>query len=106
LAVLGKGEEQRYELQQQNDQLAFDNKQLRFNERYDLHELRRTYTPHLFRMVVGWLVFVGIIVTSSAAGWSKITDAVLIALITTTTANVIGMFLIAARWLFPTKPKK
>jgi hypothetical protein len=33
----------------------------------------------------------------------ELSDAVLIALITTTTVNVLGLFYIVARWLFPSK---
>ena len=32
-----------------------------------------------------------------------VSDAVIIALITTTTINVLGLFYIVARWLFPQK---
>lgn len=102
---LADKEEARNELKEERDKLKFDLEQQKFNERYDLHELRRTYTPYLFYMTVAWLVFVAILVSLSAAGFSKLTDPVLIALITTTTANVVGLFVIAARWLFPSKNK-
>jgi hypothetical protein len=103
---LAEKEEERDAFKKERDKLRFNLEEQKFNERYDLHELRRTYTPYLFYMTVGWLVFVALLVTASSIGWSHLTDAVLIALITTTTTNVIGMFLIAARWLFPSKGQK
>lgn len=102
---LAEKEEERDQEKKRADDLAYDLAQLKFNERYDLHELRRTYTPYLFYMTVGWLGFVAALVTLNAFGLANLSDAVLVALITTTTANVIGMFLVAARWLFPSKNK-
>lgn len=105
LDQLAEKEEERDLFRVERDKLAFDLEQQKFNERFDLHELRRTYTPYLFYMTVGWLIFVAALVIASAAGWSRLTELVLIALITTTTTNIIGMFVIAARWLFPSKHK-
>jgi hypothetical protein len=75
------------------------------NERLrDVHELRKEYIPRLFGLTCVWLVVVTVFLWRVAGGWNfYLSDNVLIALITSTTINVIGIFLIAARWLFPTQ---
>ena len=68
----------------------------------DVHELRKEYIPKLFWLTVGWLAFVvGIVWRVAADREFYLSDNILIALITSTTVNVIGIFVIAARWLFP-----
>ena len=71
----------------------------------DVHELRKEYIPKLFILTVVWLGFVVFLLLMVAQGARTfyLSDSVLIALITSTTVNVIGIFLIAARWLFPKK---
>ena len=90
----------------QYEKLALDNKRLEDeNERLrDVHELRKAYIPKLFGLTCVWLSVVTVFLWK-VAGWRDfyLSDNVLIALITSTTINVIGIFLIAARWLFPTQ---
>ncbi len=85
----------------------------------DLHGLRKTFLPALFRLAVAWMAAVVVILVlqarlssdafeNSTSLWVpkfKLSDPVLITFITTTTVNVLGMFIIAAKWLFPT-PKE
>lgn len=65
-------------------------------------ENRGKYTSRLYWLMVGWMGAVyAVIVLSGLTAWGfKLSDAVLIALITGTTANVIGLFVIVARYLF------
>jgi hypothetical protein len=71
-----------------------------------LDELRDEYIPKLFWMMVGWLIFVAFCVVCVGLQWLTLTDAVVVALITTTTATVLGIFIIVAKWLFPAPPTK
>jgi hypothetical protein len=83
---------------------------------------RRRYALLLFGVILVWLAFIAVVVFLSGAGshpnvrihiWFfrihlptatfKLSDSVLIALISTTTINVLGLFYIVARWLFPSK---
>jgi len=88
----------------ENKRLSDENEELK-----DVHELRKQYIPKLFWLTVAWLVAVVVIVWQVAAGqvagraYFYLPEKVLIALITSTTVNVIGIFVIAARWLFPHK---
>ncbi|MBA4028091.1 MAG: hypothetical protein C0475_02940 [Planctomyces sp.] len=68
-------------------------------------ENRGKYTSRLYWLMVGWMGAVyAVIVLSGLTAWGfKLSDAVLIALITGTTANVIGLFVIVARYLFAKK---
>jgi len=82
-----------------NERLEDENERLR-----DVHELRKEYIPKLFGLTCIWLVVVTVFLWRAAGGRDfYLYDNVLIALITSTTINVIGIFLIAARWLFPTQ---
>ena len=76
----------------------------------EIAALQDLYIPKLYWMMVYWLVFVAAVVVTvgffTAFGVVPLTDAVLIALITTTTATVLGIFIIVAKWLFPAPPDK
>lgn len=61
---------------------------------------RRAFSRNIFTVTIVWLAFVVLVVIFCASGKWKLSDAVLIALITTTTATVIGIFLIVANYLF------
>ena len=64
---------------------------------------RKIYASRLFDLSGYWLLFIGVFLLLAGWGALKVADSVLIALITTTTANVLGLFYIVARWLFPNK---
>lgn len=72
--------------------------------------LRRQYSDKIYTLNRYWLVFVAVMVLLSIIDLSaykiKITslsDAVLITLLTTTTANIIGTLIIVLKYLFPNK---
>jgi hypothetical protein len=62
---------------------------------------RKVYALALFGLSVVWLGFIAIFLWWAGKKWLEVSEAVLIALITTTTLNVLGLFYIVARWLFP-----
>ena len=64
---------------------------------------RKRYAARLFWMSWVWLTVIATFLTLAGFGKLRMADSVLIALITTTTANVLGLFYIVARWLFPNK---
>src|SRR4051794_20125860 len=66
-------------------------------------ELRTKYSAYLFWLVVGWLgaVMAVMLAQGFAYGMFKLADSVLIALLGTTTVNVLGLFVIVARYIFP-----
>ena len=84
----------------ENDRYRAENKHWE-----DIYELRKENIPKLYWMVVCWLIFVAGCVVLTGLQYFKLSDAVLIALITTTTATVIGLFIIVLQWLFPTYKK-
>lgn len=61
---------------------------------------RLSFSRNIFLVTVLWLAFVMAVVVQCARGVWKLSDSVLIALITTTTATVIGIFIIVANYLF------
>ena len=70
-------------------------------------ELRQEYLPKLFWLIKYWLGFIAFFLVLEQGilllPWDlQILDkTVLIALITSTTASIIGIFYIVAKWLFP-----
>lgn len=65
---------------------------------------RKCFSWVIFSLSAGWLVFIGTFLwlfSAQNAPSKHVSDSVLIALITTTTANVLGLFFIVAHWLFP-----
>jgi TRAP-type uncharacterized transport system fused permease subunit len=62
---------------------------------------RRWLVPSLFALTVAWLVFVGCIVLREEMQHGRLSDAVLIALLGTATANVLGLLVIVLKSIFP-----
>jgi hypothetical protein len=89
----------------ERDRLAIENDMLREelgNRRQDREE-RQKYAVRVFCLVVGWLAFVAFVVLAQGFGRNMflLADSVLLMLIGSTTATVIGIFLIVANYLFP-----
>lgn len=72
--------------------------------RQDIIE-RKTYASRIFRLVVGWLALLFILLFIQGAlsphGYFNLSDKVILALIGGTTVNVLGLFIIVANYLFP-----
>lgn len=64
-------------------------------------EFRQWLVPSLFALTVVWLIFVGCIVLREEIVHSHLSDAVLIALLGTATANVLGLLIIVLKSIFP-----
>ena len=62
---------------------------------------RRWLVPSLFAVTVVWLVFVGAIVLREEVRQQRLSDAVIIALLGTATANVLGLLVIVLKSIFP-----
>ena len=62
---------------------------------------RRWLVPSLFAVTVVWLVFVGCIVLHEELQHGRLSDAVIIALLGTATANVLGLLIIVLKSIFP-----
>lgn len=68
-----------------------------------LHNFRQDSYSKLLGTIWAWLSFVAVVVSLAGFGWwqFQLSNPVLIALLTTSTAIVLGIFAIAAKWLFP-----
>ncbi len=83
----------------------------RLEQEADEHNLRIGTFNKLFWLLVGWLVVTILVVIVSGIGFPTdesplvfyLSDNVLMMLLGTTTFNVVGIFAIAANWLFPKK---
>ena len=66
-------------------------------------EERKTYAKRIYYLVVGWITGVGIMLFAQGFKFRgfELSDGVLIAAIMTTTASVVGIFLIVTSYLFP-----
>lgn len=64
---------------------------------------RKKYAKWIFWMVCGWLIVIlGIIIAVGLSGL-KLTDTVIVSLITSTTINITAFFLAVTKYLFPNK---
>jgi hypothetical protein len=61
---------------------------------------RRRYSYRIFLTTSFWLISVVAILIFVGLGWLKLSDSVLIALLGTTTVNVLGFFVIVIQYLF------
>lgn len=70
----------------------------------DIRE-RKKYAKHIFWMVASWLACMMLVLFYQGFGWfhKNISDAVLLALIGSTTLNVLTFFVIVTKYLFPGK---
>lgn len=77
-----------------NQQDVFDREQDR--------EQRRIFADKIFSLLCVYLLVVGLIVIGcgNQNGAFHLSDSVLVVLITTTTANVIGIFILVVKYLF------
>jgi|ERR1039458_266926 hypothetical protein len=66
-------------------------------------DARQTWGERVFWLLVAWLVVVLAGIIFQGFGWFRfhVSDSVLIALISTTTANVLSLGYIVANYLFP-----
>ena len=83
-------------------QLRVDALAQQHKETLDLHRLRLGYTRKIFWLVCVWLgcVVVGVGLSGLKAWGFGLSDAVLIAFITSTTVNVVGLFIVVAKWMY------
>jgi hypothetical protein len=74
------------------------------NQQNDNHRLRLAYTGKIYGLVVGWLVCVLLCVACSGFSYKgfRLSDSVLLAFITSTTVTVVGLFVLVAKWMYPT----
>lgn len=70
-------------------------------------EARKRYANRIFFLVSCWLACMLVVILLSGFGgyakWFNLADSVLIALITTTTISVLGLFTIVVNYLFKSK---
>jgi hypothetical protein len=64
---------------------------------------RKVYAYRVFTLICFWLLAVIIIMVADGKGDLHYSDTVIITLLTTTTANVIGLFAIVNNYLFKTR---
>ena len=103
--------------QTKKEELAHRHSEESLRDYQETNTLRQKYAKNIYRLTYMWLIFIGSIVLLTGIGSLSIeveslnlelkliefnlSDNVLIAFITTTTINVIGIIYIVARWLFP-----
>jgi len=73
--------------------------------RQDIHE-RKKYARRIFILCCCWVSAVSLLLLLQGFGkssWFRLSDTVLLGAIGSTTANIIAVFVIVARYLFPDK---
>lgn len=98
-----KIDDERKTLELEQSRIEVRELEKKYSEEHDLHDTRKQYARRLFWLIVGWLSVVVVFVALAgfnAAGFS-LSNTVLVAFITSTTVSVLGLFILAAKWLFP-----
>jgi hypothetical protein len=82
--------------------LRFENKQIKQDRKE-----RRKYAHRIFCLICVWLGAVGLMIILQGFGALRfrLEATVVVTIVTTTTASVLGVFLIVANYLFPTSKK-
>jgi len=88
-----------------NHRLDMDRKRLNNQSLRDDISSRKDFAYKLFGLAVAWLFAVYWMVLLNGGGFVQleISDNVILAMIGSTTVNVLGLFYIVANYLFPTK---
>lgn len=76
----------------------------RLQHREEEHKLRKKYLRNIFIFIIAFVAIVMAMLYLCAAGYIHLANNVLITLLSTTTADIIGLLYIAFKWLFPIKP--
>jgi hypothetical protein len=80
------------------DELELELKRMELKERGALREFRAFYSGALFLLTIVWILVVLLIVLLN----TRLSDKILIALITTTTINVFAFFVLVVKYMFAT----
>ena len=77
-----------------------DRRELLKSRKQDRRE-RKRYAELVFRLVCGWLIGVTTLVVLSGANRLGLGETLLITLVGSTTASVVAIFVVVAKYLFP-----
>lgn len=93
------------ELPSTKQELEIENQKEDIRGKKQDREQRRVFAYHIFKFICIYMIVTMMIVLLS--GWTivcfRLDNAVLITLLSTTTANVFGLFVIVTKYLFHTK---
>ena len=93
-----------YERQQADD--AHEMAQEGIRDRRQDRVLRGKYADKIYLLVCWWLVGIFVVILCSGFKWIVLSDSVLIAIMTGTTIDILGLMVIVANYLFPKNGKK
>lgn len=68
-------------------------------------KLKEEFSEFIKQLVIVWIAFIIFMIFFTGTGYIRLSDTVLITLITGTSVNIIGLIIIVARHLFPEKSK-
>jgi hypothetical protein len=82
--------------------LDFIKQKNEISQELDRHKLATGTYKKLFWAICIYVILILILLAGNKS-YFQLTDSVLIALLTTTTANIIGIFAIASKWVYQTR---
>lgn len=85
--------------------LEEEKKRLKLKEKADVLQQRKSFSGRIFALVLFYVLAVLAIIVLCGFDVLSISDAVLIALLSTTTANVVGLLVIVMKYFFPALAK-
>lgn len=89
----------------ERDQIEMDRLRVELTSFRNDIKARKLFAWLIFALVVIWLGAIIWIVIATGSGWYKLSDTVLITLVTSTTVNITGFFLIVTQYIFPSAKK-
>lgn len=87
------------------DQVELDIRRAYLETLQDNNRQRKQYARNTFILTCTWISIVLVIIGFSGLELMKLSDTVLVTLISTTTANVFGFFFLVMKYLFKIEPE-
>ena len=70
----------------------------------EIHELRKVYVDKIYKLIKNYLVIIALFIFTQALAsfyGKALSASIIVAVLTTTTANILGIFYIVTHWLYP-----
>lgn len=90
------------ELAHKIQELALKNRELeeKVNTLAENREARKDYTARVFWLIVGWLIVILALIIFNSFNLLDISDNVVLALVGSTTLNILGLFQVVLKYLY------
>ena len=94
------------ETEEEIDRFEYEHNKLILQEHQQTINLRTDFAKKIFWLVIGWVVaiFAILILQGFAMAHFNLANSIILALIGSTTLNIVGLLYVVTHYLFPQKP--